>query len=202
MSEITTPNLETAVTNFTARNFHPHVVANGAEAVELIKTLIPSGSTIMNGASRTLDQIGFTDILKSGQHQWKNLHDAIHAETDPVKQAELRRTSVLSDAYLGSAHAVTENGEILVASNTGSQLPHLVFTSAIVVLIVSTKKLVKDLPAAFERLEHVVMPLENERIQAMYGVDTVHSKTLILHRENPMLGRKVHIVFVQEDLGF
>lgn len=202
MNEQPTPNLETAVTNFTSRNFHPHVVANGAEALTLIKTLIPAGSTTMNGASRTLEQIGFTELLKSGQHEWKNLHDAIHAETDHAKQAELRRTSVISDAYLGSAHAVTEEGEILIASNTGSQLPHLVFTSSIVVLVVSTKKLVKNLPAAFERLEQVVMPLENARIREMYGVDTVHSKTLIMHRENPMLGRNVHIVFVQEDLGF
>lgn len=202
MIEETTQNLGVAVTNFTAKNFHPHVVANGAEALTLIKTLIPAGSSVMNGASRTLDQIGFTELLKSGQHEWNNLHASIHAETDPAKQAELRRTSVLSDAYLGSAHAVTENGEILVASNTGSQLPHLVFTSAIIVLVVSTKKLVKDLPAAFERLEQVVMPLENARIKEMYGVDTVHSKTLIMHRENPMLKRMVHVVFVQEDLGF
>jgi L-lactate utilization protein LutB len=202
MTEHQSAHLETAVTNFTARNFHPHVVANGSEAIELIKTLIPLGSTIMNGASRTLEQIGFTELLKSGHHQWNNLHDAIHSETDPEKQAKLRRESVLSDAYLGSAHAVTEEGEILIASNTGSQLPNLVFTSAIVVLVVSTKKLVKDLPAAFERLNSVVLPLENERIRGQYGVDTVHAKTLILHRENPMLGRKVHVVFVQEDLGF
>jgi hypothetical protein len=35
-----------------------------------------------------------------------------------------------------------------------------------------------------------------------YGYGTTHSKTLILHKENPNMGRKVLVIFVKEDLGF
>jgi hypothetical protein len=31
---------------------------------------------------------------------------------------------------------------------------------------------------------------------------TLHAKTLVLHKENPMMGRKVYVLLVSEDLGF
>jgi hypothetical protein len=106
-------------------NFEPIFVATKEEALAKIQELIPSGASVMNGASRTLEEIGYIDLLKSGKHEWKNLHEIVLKETDKEKQAQLRKESVLSDYYLGSAHALTETGEIVVASNSGSQLPHL-----------------------------------------------------------------------------
>ena len=184
------------------RGFLPESVETGADALARIKELILVGSSVMNGSSRTLEEIGFVDYLNGRAHGWNNLHEAILVEKDPVKQKELRGRSVLSDYYLGSAHAVTEEGEIVISSNSGSQMPHLVFTSPNIVLVVSTKKIVPTLSDAFERLEKHIIPLEDESIQKKYGIHTMRSKTLILHRENPMMGRKVHIIFVNEKVGF
>ncbi len=58
------------------------IVEKGSDALEKIKTLIPKGASVMNGASRTLEQIGFIEYLKSGQHSWNNLHAAVIAEKD------------------------------------------------------------------------------------------------------------------------
>lgn len=186
----------------TERGFLPESVETGAEALARIKELIPSGASVMNGSSKTLEEIGFVDYLMGGMHGWNNLHEAVLAEKDPVKQKELRERSLTSDYYLGSVHAITKEGEIVISSNTGSQLSHLVFTSPNIILVVSTKKIVPTLPDAFERLEKYVMPLEDASILKKYGVHTMRAKTLILHRENPMIGRKVHIIFVNEKLGF
>ena len=82
------------------RGFLPEVVATKAEALARIKELISKGSSVMNGASQTLEQIGFVDYLKTGKHSWNNLKENIVAEKDPVKQAKLRQESVLSDYYL------------------------------------------------------------------------------------------------------
>ena len=184
------------------RGFLPESVETGTNALARIKELIPARASVMNGSSRTLEEIGFVDYLKGGTHGWNNLHEAILVEKDPMKQKELRGRSVFSDYYLGSAHAVTEEGEIVIASNTGSQMPHLVFTSPNIVLVVSTKKIVPTLSDAFERLEKYIIPLEDESVQKKYGIHTMRSKTLILHRENPMMGRKVHIIFLNEKVGF
>lgn len=172
------------------------------EALEKIKEIIPDGASLMNGSSETLRQIGFVDLLKSGKHPWRNLHDDVLAEKDPEKQKKLRRESVLSDFYLGSVHALTETGEIVVASNTGSQLSHLVYTSPNIIFVVGAQKIVPTLPDAFRRIDEYVYPLEDARMKSVYGYGSSHSKTLILQKESPGLGRKIRVIIVNEALGF
>ena len=177
-------------------------VETGTEALERIKELIPKGASVMNGASKTLDQIGFIEYLKSGKHEWNNLHEAIVAEKDRGKQMVLRKQASLSDYYLGSVHALTEKGEFIIASNTGSQLPHIVFTSPNLIFVVSTKKIVSTLADAMKRLEDHVVLLEDKSIMEKFNIHTMLSKIVIFKRENPMMGRKVRMILVDEDLGF
>lgn len=195
-------SINRTVEGLKARNFDSIVVGTGLEAVDNLKKLIPAGASIMNGTSTTLEQIGFIEYLKSGQHSWNNLHETIIAEKDPNKQALLRKQSLASDYYLGSAHAVTEGGEILIASNTGSQLPNVAYGSQNVILVVGAQKIVKDLPEAFERLNARVIPLEDQRMQKAYGSGTKHNKSLILHGESDFTGRKIKLIIVKEVLGF
>lgn len=182
--------------------FKVEVVENKEEALEKIKTFIPVGSEVMNGGSTTLEEIGYMEYLRAGKHEWKDLHAAVTAENDPVKRGELRKLSINAAYYLGSAHAISETGEIVIASNTGSQLPHIAFSSQNVILIVSTKKIVPTLVDAFERVEKHIVPLEDERMKQVFGVGTLYSKTLILHHENPMMQRNFLVLFVKENLGF
>ncbi len=192
----------TAKENLVKNGFLVEIVDTKTEALDKIKSMIPAGASVMNGSSTTLNQIGFVDYLKDGSHGWNNLHANILAETDKDKQAKLRKESVLSDFYLGSAHAVSETGEVLVASATGSQLPHLVFTSQNIILAVSTKKIAKDLNDAMNRIQEHVVPLEDERMKTVGYPGTVYSKLLVLKSEPAMMGRKFTILFINEDLGF
>jgi len=185
-----------------SKNIETFILKNRREALNKIKELIPQGVSVMNGASKTLEQIGFVEYLKSGKHKWNNLHEAILAEKDPAKQAILRKQSVLSDYYLGSVHALMENGEFIIASNTGSQLPHIVFTSQNLIFVVSTKKIVPNFTQAIERLEKHIIPLEDKRMREQYGMGTAENKIIIFKNENPMLGRKIRMLLVEEDLGF
>ncbi len=178
------------------------VVKTGAEALEKIKMLIPENASVMNGSSVTLETIGFVDYLKSDQHRWNNLHAAIVAEQDPAKQAHLRKQAELSDYYLGSVHALVETGEFVIASNTGSQLPHVVYTSPNLIFVVSTKKIVADLTNAMNRLHEYIMPLEDQHMKEKYNVGTAANKVLIFNGENPMFQRKINFILVEESLGF
>ena len=83
--------------------------------------------------------------LKAGSHGWNNLHAGVLAEKDPEKQKALRRQALLSDYYLGSVHGLSETGEMLIASNSGSQLPHITFSSPNVIFVVGTQKIVPTL---------------------------------------------------------
>jgi hypothetical protein len=198
----TSTSVETTITALKSHHYDAMVVQTKEEALKKIKELIPAGVSVMNGASKTLEQIGYIDYLKEGKHGWRNLHADILAETDPVKQGVLRKQSVLSDYYLGSVHALTETGEMVFASNSGSQLPHLAFTSPNIILVVGAQKITPTLTDALNRVEEVVIPLEDERMKGVYGFGTMYAKTLILRKENPAIGRSIKVIIVNEPLGF
>lgn len=185
-----------------AKNYQVKLAASKTEALELVKQLVPSGATVMHGSSVTLEQIGYVEFLQSAQHGWVDLHAQVNAENDKDKRALLRKQSILSDYYLGSVHALMENGDYLVASNTGSQLPHVVYSSQNLVYVVSTKKIVPNLDEAFKRLESHVIPLEHEHMQQLYHMPTTLNKIVISKGESPMIGRTVTFILVAEDLGF
>lgn len=178
------------------------IVMNRAEALEKIKSLVPAGASIMNGSSRTLEEIGFVDYLKAGQHGWNNFHETILAEKDPAKQSALRKQSVLSDYYLGSVHALVENGQALIASNSGSQLPHIVYTSSNIIFVIGAQKIVSTLEAAWKRLEEYVIPLEDAHMMAAHNVHTYPSKIVLFNREPSFSGRAIRVIIVKEKLGF
>ncbi len=195
-------SIQKTIEGLRTRNIEAFLVENGNEAIEKIKEFIPAGASVMNGSSVTLEQIGFVEYLKSDTHGWNNLHKAILAEKDPAKQSLLRKQSVLSDYYLGSVHGLAETGEFVIASNSGSQLPHIVYTSPNLIFVISTKKIVPTLSEAINRLETYVLPLEDAHMKGKYGVGTTINKMVIFKGENPKSGRKIRVILINEDLGF
>lgn len=183
------------------RNINVVVVNTKEEAFESIKVLIPATASVMNGSSMTLEQIGFVEYLKSGNRSWNNLHAGILAEKDPQKQAELRKQSILAQYFLGGVQAITESGQILIASATGSQLTQPAFAADNVIWVASTNKIVPTIEDAFTRLKEYTFPLENERMKTVGYPGSVIGKVLIFEREiNP--ARKINLILVNEKLGY
>lgn len=185
-----------------SRGLEALVVKDGVEALQKIKELIPAGVSVMNGSSVTLEQIGFVDYLKSGTHGWNNLHAAIVAEKDPQAQKQLRQQAIHSDYYLGSVHALTADGQMIIASNTGSQLPHIVYTSPNLILVVGAQKIVPSLDEGMRRLESYVVPLEDKHMLEKYQMHTALNKIVIFKGEAAMNGRNIKVMIVRQALGF
>lgn len=194
--------LNKTVSSLEGKKYTVTTVENGKTALEKIKDIIPQGSSVMNGSSVTLESVGYQDYLKSDDHKWRDLHAEISAEDDKEKRDNLRRQSVLSDYYLGSVHALVQTGEFVIASNSGSQLPHVVYTSPNLILVVSTKKIVGSLDEAMKRLYEHVVPLEDKHMMDLYQVHTTPNKVLIFNGEKEGSTRKIHFILVKEDLGF
>jgi len=183
------------------RNVIVDLVNTKEDALGKINKLIPAGKEVMTAASTTLDQIGFTELLKSGKHPWKNLKDQILAEKDPAKQMELRKKSITSEYFLGSVHAVAETGEILDVSATGSQIGSYAFSSDHVIWIVGTQKIVPTLEDGFKRIREYCVPLEDKRMKSVGYPGTTIGKYLIFEKETNEK-RKINLIFVNEKLGF
>ena len=183
------------------RGINAEFVNKKEDALNRLKKLIPPGAEVMTGGSTTLDQIGFTEILISGKHPWKNLKDEILAEKDPARQMELRKRSITSEYMIGSVHAVVETGEVLVVNATGSSLPAYSFSSDNVIWVVGTQKIVPTLEEGFRRLREYCFPLEDKRMKSIGYPGTALGKFLLFEREI-LENRKVTLIFVNEKLGF
>jgi L-lactate utilization protein LutB len=175
------------------------VVTNREEAKAKLLEIIPPGAEIMNNTSVTMDQIGATDeILNSGKYNpvRKKLMDA---NVPPKEKTILGATA---DWATGSAHAITQDGSVMIASNTGSQHPSEVYGSANVVLVAGAHKIVKDRDEGFKRIYEYVLPKETERFNKAYNVTTGSfvSKVLIINRE--IKKDRIRVILVKEVLGF
>ncbi len=170
------------------------------DVLKRLKEIIPAGAEVMTGGSTTLEQTGFVNLLKSGNHPWKNLKDEILSEKDEAKQAELRKRSVTAEYFLGSVHAVAETGEIVVASASGSQIPSYAFSSDNVIWIVGAQKIVPNLEQGLKRVREHSLPLEDKRMKNIGYPGSAIGKILIFERE--IMPRKVTLIFVNEKLGF
>lgn len=183
------------------RGINAEFVETKDDALNRLKELVPAGSELMTGGSTTLDQIGFSEILIHGEHQWKNLKDEILSEKDATAQMELRKRSVTADYMIGSVHAVVETGEVLVVNASGSSIPAYSFSSDNVIWIVGTQKIVPTIEEGFKRLREYCFPLEDKRMKNLGYPGSVIGKFLLFEKEiNP--NRKITLIFVNEKLGF
>ena len=188
------------VANLEERGFEVVVVDNGAEALDEIEPRIPAGVSVMNGHSTTLEEIGFDELLSEGNHGWESLPDQIWSIDDDAERQAARRESQTADYFLGSVNAVATTGELVAADLSGSRIGAYPFAAGNVVIVTGTNKVVPTLDDAFDRLESVAYPLENERAKEAYGVESAIAKQLVYRRE-PEEGRTT-VVLVREQLGY
>ena len=197
------PRIDATIAALTARGVAAEYAATRADALARIQAVIPAGATVSTGASLTLREIGFEELFAAGRHPWKNLKAEFLAEKDPGRQAQLRRQSVLADWYLGSAHAVTETGEIAWASMTGSQLAPYAYAASNTLWVVGAQKIVPDAASALDRIRTYILPHENERQLASTGgkMGSMIGKILLFEREAAFLKRKLVMIIVGERVG-
>jgi hypothetical protein len=175
------------------------IAEDGAQAKRMVLDLLPEGAEVYAGQSRTLDQLGLADeIDKSGRYQ------AVRPKVmalDRKTQGDQMRQMRTTPAYMvGSVQAVTEDGRVLVASNSGSQIAAYAAGASHVIWVVGAQKIVKDLDEGLRRIDEYSYPLEDERLRLAYGIPSFVSKVLITNREWP--AGRVTMILVDEELGY
>lgn len=182
------------------RGLEALVVEGKAAALAKLKELIPAGASVMAGSSTTLDEIGFTDYLKSAQHPYKNLKEAIVAEKDQAKQARLRVQATLADYFLGSVQAVTHDGVVLSCDASGSRTGPYSFGPGKVILVAGVNKLVPTAEDGLRRIREHCVPLEDQRMKKDGFPGTTLSRILITEHE--LFRGRTMVILVKEKLGF
>ena len=181
-----------------SHNIETIVVDSGEDARSAVLSMIPEGAEVHSGKSKTIEEIGlYADLVESGRN------DAIRPRILRMDRAtqgrEIRKLTAAPDFMLGSVAAVTEDGTLVAASATGSQLGAYAAGAGRLILVVGTQKIVPDLAAAIRRIDEVVLPYEDAQVFARMGVHTATLKVLLLHGEwQP--GRTT-VVLVREPVG-
>jgi hypothetical protein len=198
-----TDQLQKTMEAVKARGIKVEVVETKEAALTKLQTLIPAGAVVMTGGSVTLTQIGFDALLISGNHPWRNFKADLLAEKDPTKQYAMRLQGTQAEYFLGSVNAISETGELVFASATGSQLPAYAFTSRNVIWVAGAQKIVATLDDALQRVREYVLPMEDQRQKNAGNKNgTFIGRILILEREPAYLRRNLTLILVNELLGF
>src|SRR5215472_14954455 len=158
------------------------VVENGAEARLKVLDLLPEGAEVLAAGSRTLERIELTqEIEESGRFQ--AIRGRLRSMNRQTQDREMRKLGASPDIVVGSVHAVTEEGQVLIASASGSQMAPYVYGAGKVIWVVGTQKLVKNLEVGMRRIKEYSYPLEDERIRGIFGRGSVLAKILLVERE-------------------
>jgi acyl-CoA hydrolase len=170
---------------------------DGARAAVLAR--IPEGSSVMTNTSVTLDQTGIADAINDGGGRWESARNKMFALDFATQAQQMKAIGGQPDYALGSVHAVTAGGTLVIASASGSQLASYAWGAANVIFVIGAQKLVPTLEAAHQRIYTHSLPLEDARAQAAYGQHSQVGKILEIHQELP--GR-IHIVLIRKAAGF
>jgi hypothetical protein len=191
--------LQQAATALTAHGFTVEILDDATAARTRVKDLIPEGARVFTAASETLRLSGIDeDINASGRYE--SVKARSRTMDRATQLAEIWRLLACPDVIVGSVHAVTESGSLVVASASGSQLPGYAGGAARAIWIVGAQKVVPDLSAALRRVEDHCLPLESARAQVVYGQPSAINRLLILNAE-PHPGRST-VLLLREAIGF
>jgi 2-polyprenyl-6-methoxyphenol hydroxylase-like FAD-dependent oxidoreductase len=174
-------------------------IVDGLDAArEAVLARIPHGSSVMTNTSVTLQETGIADAINdSGTYD--SARNKMLALDFATQAQEMKAIGGQPDYALGSVHAVTRDGTLVIASASGSQLASYAWGAASVIFVVGAQKLVPTLEAAHQRIYQHSLVLEDARAQAVYGQHSSVGKVLEMHQELP--GR-VHVVLIRQSVGF
>jgi hypothetical protein len=191
--------IEKTATALESNGIRALVVRSGAEARDLVIQLLPAGAEVFNNTSRTLETIGLADdIERSGLYQPLRLR--LYQMDREMQQREMRLLAASPDYVVGSVHAATEGGSLLIASASGSQLGPLASGAGHVIVVVGGQKVVPDTETGMRRIREYAFPLEDARARHVYGVPSGVNNILIINRV--VAPDRVTAILVKERLGF
>lgn len=190
-----------------SRHFEAYYCGTKEEALKKALELIPEGSVVAWGGSVTMNEIGLSEALHSGNYQLIDRDAA-----PPEERRKLMRQGLLADYFISGANAVSEDGEIVNIDGMGNRVGAIVYGPDHVVMIAGMNKVAKTLEDAVKRARTIAAPINKQR----FGGTTPCAKTgscgdckaedciccqMLVTRVCRPAGR-IKVILVGEDLGF
>lgn len=204
---------------FENNNYRFTYLDSSSELIPYIEELVPENSLVSVGGSMTLFETGLIDHLRSGRY------DFLDRYTPGIDTEEVFRKSFFADYYFASANALTEHGEVYMVDGHGNRIAATIYGPKNVILICGRNKIVKNLKEAIHREKTVATPKNCTRLDkksycrykgecfkpemdeehlmcSWYCDDSICANTVILGKQNNSMKNRIHIILIDEDLGY
>lgn len=192
------------------RSFDAYYVKTKEEALAKALELIPKGDTVSWGGTVSAAEIGLFDKVK-------NSPDYKVIDRDTAKNMEerweLMRQALLSDTFLASANAITEDGQLFNIDGNGNRVAAFAFGPKNVIVIAGMNKVVRDEEAAMTRIRRYASCINVQRLNVQ-GAGCFNGGSCIdCKGQGSICGyiqqirvckpaKKIKVILVGEDLGF
>jgi hypothetical protein len=192
-------DIAAAAEGLRARGYHVWRVADANAARQKALELLPPGAEVFTVSSMTVEAIGLAQEINKS-HRYRAVRPQLMTMDPGTQMNQMRSLAATPQWVIGSAHALTRSGDLVIASASGSQLASMVYGAQHVLLIIGAQKIVADHETAMRRIFEYSLPLEDNRARSTYGVGSAVHKVLTLHGD--LDPGRLHVLLVDEPLGF
>jgi len=191
-------SIQRAAKALKAHNFSVEVVDTLADARAYVISILPKDQSILTVSSETVRLSGLDeDINRSGKF------NAIRPQMEKLdyktQRTEMIKLGAAPNVVVGSVHAITEDGRVVAASASGSQLGPYAGSAGNVIWVVGSQKVVPDMDTAMRRIQYYSYPKEDIRAREKYGMPSALLKVLTMNGDFP---ERSTVVIVRETVGF
>ena len=131
------------------------------ESRTIFKSLLKEGAVVTAGGSMTCVELGFVDILRSGNYEY------LDREREGITKEEfqeVQRKAFTADYFITGTNAITEKGELFNIDGNGNRVAAISFGPNQVIVISGANKIVKDYDEARKRVKSLSAPANAMRL--------------------------------------
>jgi Uncharacterised ACR, YkgG family COG1556. len=151
--------IELTAENLKKNNFRVTLLEKKEEVVPYLKSVMKIRESVAVGGSESLKETGVLDLLRNGDYKFYDRYQ------EGIDIQKVFHESFSATYYLAGANAITESGLIYNVDGTGNRTACITYGPQHVFLVVSTKKIVRNLNEAALRVKEIVAPLNCKRLQ-------------------------------------
>ena len=143
----------------TKRHFEAYYVSDSKNVAAKVMELIPAGSSVSWGGTTTVYQLGIKKLLADKGY---TLIDRDTAKS-PEEREEIMHQALMSDFFLMSSNAITEDGELFNIDGKGNRVAALCYGPKNILIIAGMNKIVPDMDAAYDKVRNYTSPVNAMR---------------------------------------
>lgn len=195
---------------FESRGFEAYYAEDAEEAKNIALSLIPDQAVVSWGGSTTAEEIGLILELRSGKYK---IIDRDQAKTADERE-QIMRESLLSDVYITSANAFSEDGQLIYLDGNGNRVAALAYGPKEVIAVIGMNKYAKSVEDAVVRARTYAAPINVQRFASIAASPCVNTGSCVnckgvncncnylLTVRNSKPAKRIKVILVGEELGF